>query len=883
MRGAKASKKDEVVDSVVKQASLASERRLRCVIELSSDYYWEQDENHRFTLLLHRNASQPENDPQLFLGKTSWELGGIPADGHGTWEEHKALREARRPFEDFVVCRSNAAIGERYLSISGQPVFGARGEFQGYSGIAKDVTKERRHQRLLKLERVVMGALGDAADTTDALPAAIRAICESERWEAGQYWSLDEKSNVMRFHSGWSIADTTIERVTAQAKDLALARGDGLVGAVWQTQQPLWVPDLGKESRVLRKGIEKQTGWKSALLFPVFSRGEIIGVLDFNARHIPKPDERLLQVVHVLGTQIGNFYQRAISLQELRESKERYSSTIEIAAIGISHVALDGTFIHVNRQLCEMLGYTKEELLGLTVKEISHPDDARVTDENRAKLRAGLIDSFNVEKRYLHKNGSTVWVRIAVAMMRGANREPLYDISVVEDISERKRVEDRVQYLATHDEMTRLPNRAMFTELLNHSVDVAKRYDRRFGVLFIDLDRFKIVNDSLGHEAGDTLLKEMSSRLRECLRASDVVARLGGDEFVVLIDNIDEPSQAARVARSILSTVIKPVEIMGQECRVTASIGIATYPADADDAQSLMKNADMAMYVAKDEGKNNYQFYSKEARAMSIERLALETNLRHALERNELVLHYQAKVNSKTGEINGVEALLRWWNHDLGAVSPAQFIPVAEDTGLIVPIGRWVLETACAQSMAWQRQGLPAICMAVNLSPRQFKDAALLDDIKEVIDKTGIPAHLLELEITEGMIMSNVDQAIEKLRAIKGMGVRLAIDDFGTGYSSLAQLKRFPIDTLKVDRSFIRDIPENAEDKAIAEAIIAMGRTLGVTVVAEGVETAEQQTFLSGRGCEGMQGYYFGKPSHADQFARLLRGAVPSASAGGRG
>src|SRR3970282_1183169 len=275
MRGAKANKKDVLKDSVVNQASLPSERRLRCVIELSSDYYWEQDENPRCTLRLHRNASQPENDPQLFLGKTSWELGGIPADG-GTWEEHKALREARRPFEDFVVCRSNAAIGERYLSISGQPVFGARGEFQGYSGIAKDVTKERRHKRLLKLERVVMGALGDAADTTDALPAAIRAICESERWEAGQYWSLDEKSNVMRFHSGWSIADTTVERVSAQARDLALAPGDGLVGAVWQHQQPLWVPDLGKERRVLRKGIEKQTGWKRALLFPVFSRGEII-------------------------------------------------------------------------------------------------------------------------------------------------------------------------------------------------------------------------------------------------------------------------------------------------------------------------------------------------------------------------------------------------------------------------------------------------------------------------------------------------------------------------------------------------------------------------------------------------------------------------------
>jgi diguanylate cyclase (GGDEF)-like protein/PAS domain S-box-containing protein len=526
-----------------------------------------------------------------------------------------------------------------------------------------------------------------------------------------------------------------------------------------------------------------------------------------------------------------------------------------------------------------MLGYSREELLGLTIQQISHPDDPNRAFEVRAKVVAGEMDSFKAEKRYLRKDGTSIWVRLTVALKRSPNGAPLYDISIVEDISDRKRAEERVHYLATHDEMTSLPNRAMFSQVLGHAIDTAARHNRKLAVLFIDLDRFKIINDSLGHDAGDQLLKEIALRFKACLRASDVVARLGGDEFVVLVEEIADPQHAANVARNLLSVTLKPVEIMGQECRVTASIGISTFPDDAGDPQALMKNADLAMYVAKEEGKNNYQFYSKEVSSLSIERLVLETNLRRALERDEFTIQYQAKVNIKTNEITGVEALLRWWNHDLGSVSPVRFIPLAEDTGLIVPIGKWVLKTACAQNVAWQRQGLPPICMGVNLSPRQFKDSNLLRDIRDVLTQTGMAPELLELEITEGVVMNDVDQAVKKLHAIKDMGIRLAIDDFGTGYSSLAQLKRFPIDTLKVDRSFIRDIPADSEDKAITEAIIAMGRTLGVTVVAEGVETAEQQAFLRSRACDEMQGFYFSKPSHPGVLADLLRKHVGSGRA----
>jgi EAL domain-containing protein (putative c-di-GMP-specific phosphodiesterase class I) len=343
-----------------------------------------------------------------------------------------------------------------------------------------------------------------------------------------------------------------------------------------------------------------------------------------------------------------------------------------------------------------------------------------------------------------------------------------------------------------------------------------------------------------------------------------------------LIEELNDSSNAATVARKIIAGIIKPITIMGQECRVTASIGICMYPIDAENEQSLMKNADIAMYLAKEEGKNNYQFYSEDIQSKSLARLSIETNLRFALERNEFSLHYQAKVDFKTNVITGVEALLRWQNPYLGSVTPTQFIPVAEETGLIVVIGKWVLKTACAQNVSWQKQGLPAVCTAVNLSLRQLMDENLIDDIRAALNDSGLEPSLLGLEITESMVMHNPTRMIAVLAKIKSLGVRLAIDDFGTGYSSLAQIKHFPIDTLKVDRSFIHNIPQDAEDRAITEAIITMGKTLSLTVVAEGVETEDQLDFLREHSCDEMQGYYFSKPIVPEQFADLLRKHVPS-------
>jgi diguanylate cyclase (GGDEF)-like protein len=429
----------------------------------------------------------------------------------------------------------------------------------------------------------------------------------------------------------------------------------------------------------------------------------------------------------------------------------------------------------------------------------------------------------------------------------------------------------RIGYLAYHDELTALPNRTLFTKLLSQAISQSQRHHRQLAIEFIDLDRFKQINDTLGHEAGDQLLQEVAGRLKACLRDSDAVARLGGDEFVVLLTELEEEKYAATVARKINSLIAEPFVLLGQEFRVTASIGISIYPTDGMDEQTLKKNADIAMYHAKEAGKNQFQFYSEMLNANSLERLTLESSLRHALGRNEFRLHYQAKREMLHGRITGMEALLRWQHPDMGLIAPMQFIPVAEETGLIVPIGKWVLQTACSQNVAWQKQGLPRLSIAVNLTSRQFGDEHLLRDVASILDSTGMEASLLELEIHESLLIQDIDRTLQILTQLKALGVKIAIDDFGGGYSSLATLQQFPLDTIKIDRSYIRDIVTHPQDSSLTKAIIAMGRSLSLTVVAQGVETREQAEVLKAHACDEFQGFYFNKPLSTDQFTELLR------------
>ena len=519
-----------------------------------------------------------------------------------------------------------------------------------------------------------------------------------------------------------------------------------------------------------------------------------------------------------------------------------------------------------NPRFSEIFKVSSDKLTpGTSIREVMAL--AQAVDKNPAAAAAAQ------RKLLTESPAGSIVTTLADGRTISISHRPIPDgglVATFDDVTEQRRAEARASFLATHDDLTGLPNRAVFSQSVSEAVKVGRRYGQQFAVMFIDLDRFKIINDTLGHSAGDALLIEIAKRLTQSVRESDLVSRIGGDEFTILLRKISNVEQVRRVARKVLAAVVKPLTIHGQECRVTASIGISLFPSDAEDEESLIKNTDAAMYAVKEEGRNNFLFHSQQIKTQSIERLMLETSLRHALERNELLLYYQPKQDLSRGSISGIEALLRWHHPDLGLLQPSRFIPLAEETGLIVPIGKWVLETACAQNMAWQRQGLPAIRIAVNLSPRQFADPNLLDDIGAALKKSGMPPQLLELEITESMMMQNVEHTVQVLTAIKRLGITLAIDDFGTGYSSMSLVKKFPIDVLKIDRSFVREITHDSEDKAIADAIIALGRALDLTIVAEGVETAEQEALLRAHNCDEIQGYLISKPLPADEFAGFL-------------
>jgi diguanylate cyclase (GGDEF)-like protein len=427
-------------------------------------------------------------------------------------------------------------------------------------------------------------------------------------------------------------------------------------------------------------------------------------------------------------------------------------------------------------------------------------------------------------------------------------------------LQQKKRTEDRVNYLAFHDELTSLPNRMMLNERLDQALNRHSRAGTQLAIVFMDLDRFKVINDSLGHGAGDVLLRQVADRLRGESRKGDTVARMGGDEFVLLVENPEALMDVCACAQRVVERLSAPYVLGRNDCHITVSVGISIYPCDGVDSQTLLKAADVAMYQAKQIGRNNYLRYAPSMNVHTLERLELESDLRHALERDEFLLHYQPKVETATGMITGTEALLRWKHPLRGLISPTAFIPLAEETGMIVPIGEWVLATACARNKAWQDQGLTNLTVSVNLSARQFGDPMLLENLTRIISASGLDPSGLELEITESMVMSYGACAVAVLENLKSIGVQIAIDDFGTGYSSLAYLKRFPIDTLKVDRSFIRDIPADSSDMKITRAIIALAHGLKLKVVAEGVETADQLKFLRAHHCDSVQGYFLHRP-----------------------
>ncbi|MGI4717134.1 MAG: bifunctional diguanylate cyclase/phosphodiesterase [Janthinobacterium lividum] len=555
----------------------------------------------------------------------------------------------------------------------------------------------------------------------------------------------------------------------------------------------------------------------------------------------------------------------------LQQSEQRFRQLVSMSSDWYWEQDRELRFTMVTGGFTEKAGVAVEAVLGKTRWEyVPSLLDSEAGRAHIAQVRAHQPFA-NLEYQVLDEHGDTRWFLV--------NGQPVFDDGGAllgyrgtgSDITERKVTEQRVHHVAQHDVLTGLPNRSLLQDRLGQAIAFANRSGRQIWVMLIDLDRFKFVNDSMGHKAGDVLLMTVAARLTSSLRDTDTVARLSGDEFVVIVSEDRDVPLSPDIVQRVMDSVAQPVMLGTKEFFVTCSIGVAVYPSEGTPADSLIEHADIAMYSAKKMGRNNFQFYTPAMNEESLERVRIEGALRNALERNEFVLHYQPQVDLKTGQIVGMEALLRWKHPELGMVPPGRFIAIAEETGLIVQIGAWVLRTACAQNKAWQDAGLGRLRVAVNLSARQFGAADLIAGLESVLRDTALDPDCLEIELTESLFMSDVTPAVELLHRMKSLGVNLSIDDFGTGYSSLSYLSRFPIDVLKIDRSFVADITIDANDAAIVTSIIALAHNLKLAVIAEGVETLEQLDYLRSHGCDEMQGYYFSKPLAAEDFEALLR------------
>jgi len=554
----------------------------------------------------------------------------------------------------------------------------------------------------------------------------------------------------------------------------------------------------------------------------------------------------------------------------LQQSEQRFRQLVSMSSDWYWEQDREFRFTMVTGGFTEKAGILVERLLGRArwefIDAISETEAGRA---HIAQVRAHQpFTDFEYQLR--DDNGDTRWFLV--------NGQPVFDEhggfagyrGTGSDITERKLTEQRVHHVAQHDVLTGLPNRSLLQDRLSQAVAYASRSGSPVWVMLIDLDRFKFVNDSMGHKAGDVLLMTVAARLRACLRDSDTVARLSGDEFVVLVSENGDQQLTPEIVGRVMNAVAQPVLLGTKEFFVTCSIGVSVYPSESTPADELIEHADIAMYRAKKLGRNNFQFYTPAMNEESLERVRIEGALRNALERDEFVLYYQPQLDMKTGKIVGMEALIRWQHPELGMVPPGRFVSIAEETGLIVPIGAWVLRTACAQNKAWQEAGFDKLRVAVNLSARQFGAPDLIENLEAVLKDTGLEAKYLEIELTESLFMSDITPAVELLHRMKALGVNLSIDDFGTGYSSLSYLSRFPIDVLKIDRSFVADITRDANDEAIVTSIIALAHNLKLAVIAEGVETGEQLDYLRRHGCDEMQGYYFSRPVPANEFEQLL-------------
>jgi diguanylate cyclase (GGDEF)-like protein/PAS domain S-box-containing protein len=562
--------------------------------------------------------------------------------------------------------------------------------------------------------------------------------------------------------------------------------------------------------------------------------------------------------------------------------KERAQVTLNCIGDAVICTDIMGNVTFLNLVAEKMTGWAREEAAGKPIGEVlrilSSPGRETTPDPMEIAVQQNRIVHLPPNCILIRRDGFEIPIEDCVAPIHDRQGKATGAVIVFRDVSAAQTMAQQMAHSAQHDFLTGLPNRMLLNDRVNQAIILAQRHSKLVAVLFLDLDGFKHINDSLGHPIGDKLLQSIAKRLVDCVRSADTVSRQGGDEFVVLLSEVEQSEDPAITARRLLQAVAEAHSIDNHELHVTTCIGVSAFPGDGLDAETLIKNADTAMYQAKENGRQSYQFFKPAMNVRAVERQSIEESLRRALERKEFSLHYQPKINLRSGEITGAEALIRWMHPTRGLVSPTQFIPIAEDCGLILPIGNWVLREACKQARAWAVAGLPPTAIAVNISSMEFRDDDFLDNVFAILKETGLDPRFLELELTESVLMKRAESAASVLKTLRASGVQVSVDDFGTGYSSLSYLRKFPIDALKIDQSFVRQISSAPDDTTIVTAVISMGRSLNLRVVAEGVETQAELAFLHARQCDEAQGYFFSRPVVAEKFARLLEAGIPEAA-----